>query len=141
MGYTLSVTDAPAEADVLHIQQGLVDFNREQAGDDDYQPLVILVRDESGAPAGGLIGATYWDWLVIEILWLPADLRGQGIGQQVVQAAEQEAIRRGCTHAHLDTLSFQAPDFYGKLGYEVFGQIDGLPPGHRRIYMQKKLVK
>ena len=54
--------------------------------------------------------------------------------------AEAEAIRRGCKNAHLDTLSFQALDFYKKYGYTVFGQLDGLPPGHSRYYLRKTLA-
>ena len=67
-------------------------------------------------------------------------LRGQGYGHQLLETGEQEAIAHGCQYAHLDTLSFQAPDFYQKRGYEIFGQIDGLPPGFTRYYLKKKLV-
>ena len=49
-------------------------------------------------------------------------------------------MRRGCKNAHLDTLSFQALDFYKKYGYIVFGQIADLPPGHTRYYLRKTLV-
>jgi hypothetical protein len=53
--------------------------------------------------------------------------------------AEAEAIRRGCRHAHVDTIDFQAPDFYLKLGYTVWGVLDDIPPGHRRIFLKKDL--
>ncbi|MCA9909224.1 MAG: GNAT family N-acetyltransferase, partial [Anaerolineae bacterium] len=50
-----------------------------------------------------------------------------------------EALRRGCNYAHVDTLDFQAPDFYRQLGYTVWGQLDDLPPGHTRYFMRKTL--
>ena len=33
--------------------------------------------------------------------------------------AENEAIRRGCKHAHLDTMDWQALDFYLGMGYTL----------------------
>jgi hypothetical protein len=39
----------------------------------------------------------------------------------------------------LDTMSFQALDFYLKLGYTVFGRLDDLPEGHSRIFLKKAL--
>jgi hypothetical protein len=53
--------------------------------------------------------------------------------------AEDEARRRGAKHADMDTFSFQAPAFYEAHGYEVFGVLRDYPPGHQRLYMQKRL--
>jgi hypothetical protein len=39
----------------------------------------------------------------------------------------------------LDTFSFQAPGFYQKLGYRVFGELVDFPPGHTRQYLTKRL--
>jgi ribosomal protein S18 acetylase RimI-like enzyme len=64
----------------------------------------------------------------------------KGLGSKLLQTAEAEAIRRGCKHAHLDTLDFQAPGFYLKKGYQVFGELQDLPPGHRRIFLRKDLA-
>ncbi len=86
------------------------------------------------------IGASYWGWLVIEILWVAEALRGQGYGSRLLAAAEKEALQRGCRHAHLDTMSFQAPNFYLQHGYQVFGELHDLPHGHRRIFLKKELV-
>jgi hypothetical protein len=41
--------------------------------------------------------------------------------------------------AYLYTFSFQAPHFYRRRGYEEFGRIDGLPPGHTCIWLKKSL--
>jgi hypothetical protein len=38
----------------------------------------------------------------------------------------------------VDTFSFQAPEFYRKLGFREFGRID-YPPEHQRIFFQKQL--
>jgi hypothetical protein len=46
---------------------------------------------------------------------------------------------QGGRHVFLDTFSFQAPGFYLKHGYEVFGELPGFPAGHTRFYLKKAL--
>ncbi len=56
----------------------------------------------------------------------------------MLRAAEQEAVKRSCLHAHLDTFDFQALPFYQKQGYEIFGQLEDYPVGHKRYFLQKR---
>jgi ribosomal protein S18 acetylase RimI-like enzyme len=72
-------------------------------------------------------------------VWVREDLRGQGLGRQLVEAAEAEAGARGCEHVWLDSYTFQAPGFYERLGYEVFGALDGYPPPEGRVFLTRKL--
>ena len=88
---------------------------------------------------GGLLGETYWEWFYVDLIWVKVELRGQGYGKQLMEISEAEARRRGAKNAYLDTFSFQAPGFYEGLGYEIFGELDDYPPGHRRYFMKKKL--
>ncbi|WP_456271342.1 GNAT family N-acetyltransferase [Bacillus sp. AK031] len=37
-----------------------------------------------------------------------------------------------------ESFSFQAPDFYKKQGYEVFGILEDFPKGSRQYYLQKR---
>lgn len=46
---------------------------------------------------------------------------------------------RNARHAYLDTFSFQAPGFYQRAGYRVFGELPDFPAGHRRYFMTKEL--
>jgi len=92
-----------------------------------------------GEIVGGVSGATYWGWLYVNLMWLKEDLRGQGYGKELLTLAEDEARQRGAKQSYLDTFSFQAPGFYQKQGYEVFGQLDDFPPGHQRYFLCKVL--
>lgn len=137
--YTLEPMDKPDDAAWTAIGGGIDAYNTEQAGDYHGQPLCFVVRDPAGAIVGGLIGDTLWDWFCLSLLWLRADLRGQGYGHRLLALAEEEARRRGAKRVYLDTFSFQAPEFYAKHGYRVFGELHDFPAGHRRYFMTKDL--
>lgn len=98
--------------------------------------LAILLRDDAGAVQGGLLGVSYYRWLLLDILVLPEPMRGAGLGRRIVAAAEREALRRGCIGVWLGSYSFQAPGFYRRLGYREFGALD-FPTGHSGIFLQK----
>jgi len=121
------------------IGQGITEYNTQQAGEDQGKNLCFVLQNPDGEIVGGVIGATYWDWLYVNLMWLREDLRGQGFGKELLSLAEEEALQRGAMDAYLDTFSFQAPGFYQKQGYEVFGQLDDFPTGHQRFFLKKKL--
>jgi len=118
---------------------GITDYNTQQAGEDNGKNLCFVLQTPEGEILGGVIGATHWDWLYINLMWLRDDLRGKGYGKELLALAEEEARQRGAKQSYLDTFSFQAPGFYEKQGYEVFGQLDDFPAGHQRFYLKKTL--
>lgn len=121
------------------IGHGLHLFNMQQGGEDHSKPVFFGVIDTDGKLVGGIIGETHWEWLYVNLMFLPEDLRGQGYGQRLLTLAEEESRARGAKHAYLDTFSFQAPGFYEKLGYEVFGVLEDFPSGQKRYYFRKEL--
>jgi len=139
-GPRLVLTDAATPQDESVIRDGLGDYNFSKAGYRDYRPLAVLVTDPAnGEVVGGLYGSTSMGLLRIDRFFLPEDLRKQGLGTRIIKEAEAEGARRGCSRAILSTLSFQAPGFYQRQGWEVLGRVDCDPPGHTRFMMTKKL--
>ncbi len=136
---SISLEDTPAPEDMHLVQQGLRTYNLLYAPDDGHKPLTFFLRSADGTIFGGLLGETYWGWLHVSILWLHETARRQGYGERLLALAEQEAVRRGCHAAHLDTMSFQALPFYEKNGYTVFGVLNDLPVGHSRYFLKKAL--
>ncbi len=138
--FTLTFEESPIADDLQIIRDGLTAYNLQFVPDAQYQPLNIFLRAADGRVLGGLIGNTYWGWLYVSLFWLDENLRGGGNGAEMLAMAEQEALRRGCRQAHLDTLDFQAPVFYEKQGYNLWGTLDDLPSGHKRLFYQKELI-
>jgi GNAT superfamily N-acetyltransferase len=100
----------------------------------------VYVRDEKGIMLGGLIGVRKGDWLNIDFLWVSETVRGSGVGSQLIRTAEEEARRKGCRHALVDTASFQARPFYEKQGYQLQMSLQDYPyEGMQRHYLTKAL--
>src|SRR5262245_55016786 len=131
----------PAPADVQFLEDQINAFNVAQTGISNEGDILlsIVARDDAGQISAGVYGWTWGGCCEIRLVWVRPDLRGQGYGQSLLQAAEQEARRRGCGQVVLDTHSFQAPEFYQKLGYEIVGVVDEYPRGHKKYYLKKRL--
>src|SRR5579884_3865962 len=99
----LTVEDAPNPADVAYVEDQLNAYNIRVTSYDDYHPLAVVVRDPSGAIIAGLTGFTWGGTLRIGYLWVHDDYRQKGYGTRLVQAAEHEALARGCCQVVLDT--------------------------------------
>ena len=138
MEYTLSVTDVEDPANRLAVAAPLVEYNTSYAGPSQYRHLAVLLRDRAGNVVGGVWGNTAYDWLTIYLLSVPATLRGQGIGTELMRLAESEAAARGCHGVWLDTLEFQARGFYERIGYVCFGELPHYPSGYSKYFMKKE---
>jgi ribosomal protein S18 acetylase RimI-like enzyme len=137
--YRITCTDNPEEADFTVIGLGIRSYNERHAGPDGHRRLCFFLHAPNDTVVGGLIGSTYFNWFYIDLLWIAEELRGCGHGCRLLTLAEGEARKRGAKGACLDTFSFQAPDFYRKNGYEVFGVLQDFPEGHQRYFFRKQL--
>ena len=129
----------PSEKETEQIRKSLFEFNAGKVGDDGHTPLNIIEYDAEGNLIGGILGGTYWGWMYVDILWVREDHRKKGIGSKLLSAAEKEAKSRGCHHVHLDTMSWQAPEFYKKHGYTVIGILPDIPSGNQKYLLMKEL--
>ena len=129
----------PSKEEMDYVREALTQFNNERVGADGHEVLSLVEYDKDGAVIGGIIGGTYWGWMYVDILWVHEAHRQKGIGSKLLLEAEKEAVRRGCHHVHLDTMSWQAPAFYQKHGYRVIGILPDIPKGNQKYLLQKEL--
>jgi len=135
----ITIEEQPKDDERRKVFEGLHRYNAAQTNDADCLSLTIFLRDVEDNVIGGLMGETFWGWLYVEFMWIEDSFRGRGYGKELLAAAEQEAIARGCSAALLDTFSFQAFEFYKRCGYEVFGTLENFPLAHKRYFMKKSL--
>lgn len=137
---TLTLETNVTKEDREAIVSGLVAYNQSQVGIRDSQDLAIVLRNSEGEVVGGVLGASFYGWLHIDILWVHESLRGSGYGQKLLGMAEAEGRERGCGNIYLDTFSFQALPFYKKSGYRVYGELPDFPEGGTRYSLTKALA-
>ena len=138
-GLRLSIEQNPSWEDRELVDNGLGAYNAAFLRDNSYDYFGIFLRADAGPIRAGLIGHGYAGWLFVNLLWVHGDLRRSGIGRGLLAEAERRGLSFGCHSVWLDTFSFQAPEFYRKLGYREFARLD-YPPDHQRIFFKKPLI-
>lgn len=137
--YRVVHVEKPEEAVWELIGKGLDAFNIQQAGEYQGKRICFGLQAPDQSFAGGILGEIFWGWLHIDLLWVREELRGQGYGQRLLFQIEEEARKLGAKNVFLDTFSFQAPEFYKKYGYRVFGELKDFPQGQQRFFLTKPL--
>jgi GNAT superfamily N-acetyltransferase len=121
------LTDAPTPANLDAIDSGLQEFNASDGRLDSVRPLVCLAKSADGQLLGGVKARSWGQCCEVQVLWVREQFRGNGIGRRLMNDIEAEAKRRGCKLIYLETFSFQAPQFYRRLGFEVACEFRGFP--------------
>ncbi len=129
----IEITSSPSKEDLKIIREGIQCFNQEHMPDgvvfEDDTKFAVFAKDKSGKILGGIRATAFWNYCIIELLWLSTETRGLGIGSQLMDAAENYAKSKGFNYLRTETLSFQAKPFYEKLGFKVFGELPDYPKG------------
>jgi ribosomal protein S18 acetylase RimI-like enzyme len=134
----IEIVEELSRADADRIERLLEEFGRSQGFPWDEQPLNLVLREQDQI-IGGLIGKIVQEWAYIGTLSVAPDQHGRGFGRKLMLEAERIAIERGCRGIWLNTFSYQAPGFYKKLGYEVFGALENYPGRETRYFLMKRL--
>lgn len=129
----------PPWDEVESLRENLRAYNRMAGQTDQGTGLGIFLRDGEKNLIGGISAYIWGATAEINFLWLSEPLRGQGVGQRLMAEIEKAAVERGAQQAFLTTYSFQAPEFYEKLGYETIATLDGLGDGHKKFFLRKSL--
>ncbi|QMT17635.1 GNAT family N-acetyltransferase [Planococcus maritimus] len=138
----MKITMGQDRQDSELIRQKVIEHNMKMLPDRVKTPveqLNFVLRNEDGTILGGLTATMFWQHLHVDFLWVDDSLRGKGQGSALLEQMEQAAKDKGCRLITLDTFSFQAPDFYKRNGYEVFGVLEDHPKGFSQYFLQKRL--
>ena len=90
------ITDDGDARDIHEIHEMLKAYNLSRREASQNVPIGVFLEDEADRKLAGLTGETFGNWLCIQFLFVSEQLRGKGIGGKLLQAAEEEARKRGC---------------------------------------------
>lgn len=136
MNFTMSdVADTDVEK---AIRDPLVAYNTARFGESDKRELHISIRDNDNSVIGGLVGHTARGWLYVQLLFVPEILRGQGTASRLLAMAEEEARKRGCVGAYIDTMNPDALKTYEKYGFTKIGSLGPLSSGQSITWLEKR---
>jgi len=129
----------PCPEDKKVMVEGMLAYHKSKGHIRKDEFYSILLKNNDKKLLGTIIVSFRWGGMHIQTLWIDETERNHGWGKKLMQMAEAEAIKRGCTLAYTDTYTWQAPTFYEKLGYELYGKLEDFPKGNSLSYYCKKL--
>jgi len=136
---TIELDEHPTPEDFRTVLDGVRTFNRAQTSNEGPRPVAYFLRDEHGQIVGGVQGSLWGRSVHIDALWVDENQRGQGHGGKLMKSIEDYAQTHKHPLVYLETASFQALPFYEGLGYEVFGELPEITPGHTLFFLMKEL--
>jgi len=131
------VDQKEAEAEYKAIQQGLNEYAT-SIGIGERKNVNLFCYDQNKL-IGGIVAQTIQSRINVKWLWVDVSYRKRNIGRQLMDKIEQHAKQHECKYSFVDTMSYQAPDFYTKLGYAEVARIVDFYPGHDRVFFRKDL--
>jgi len=140
----LIVVDSnPAEKELETLSAGIQNYNKtflpnEVVFEKDSR-FAVFAYDKNNQVAGGIRAVAFWNYCIIELLWLSEEFRNKGLGKALLLKAEEYVRDLGFEYIRVETTDFQAKSFYEKQGYEVFGKLTNYPKGHDMYCLVKKL--
>jgi ribosomal protein S18 acetylase RimI-like enzyme len=122
------------------LTERIYEFNSNATGFFDGEEYAAAIRDPDGRIIAGVSGHTWGGCCHVAQLWVHESARKQGLGRSLLLALETHALSRRCSQIVLSSHTFQAPDFYRRLGYIEHARIPGYPSGHADIHFIKYLA-
>lgn len=140
MTHQIIFTPQPTPGIIQRLSQGIAEYAQSQTTHPPIEPYAFLVVDSDNRIMGGCNGNIGYGWVYIDQLWVDVTLRGQGYGSALMQQAEILGRQKNCLAAAVNTMQWEALEFYKKLGYHIEFERKGLIPNSTFYMLRKDFV-
>lgn len=141
MKYTISYEKNPYPDDIQILNDGIMEHAKQKKGMKQLDFFAFFIRDEEGGIVGGCAGDNMYGCLFVGQLWVEKELRDKGYGTQLMEAAERLAKKNGCNFMAVNTMDWEALDFYKNLGFYVEFERHGFDKNSIFYFLRKDIDK
>ena len=104
--------------------------------DEKFDPLAFIAN-EKGNFAGAIVVQLFWGALHLKYVYVEDAYRGRGVATRLMEEALNYGREHKCSFAFVETMSFQALEFYQKMGFELEFTRSGYKHGTSFHYLRK----
>lgn len=138
----IEVKEQPLNEDLKRqIYAGFGRHAQATIGHDEKFDPVAFIANENGCFVGAIVVELFWGALHIKYIYVDDNYRSKGVGSKLMECALKYGQDNKCPFAFVETMSFQALDFYRKAGFELEFTRSGYKHGTSFHYLRKPLCK
>lgn len=131
----------PEQSDIQVLADGIKAYAKEKKALPPWDYFAFFIRDQDNNVVGGCDGNTLYGCLYIDQLWISETIRHAGWGTKLINAALDYGKKCGCTFANVDTMDWEARDFYQKLGFMIELERTGFHKNSVSYSLRKELLE
>lgn len=121
------------------IYAGFSKHAKAMTGHDEKFDPIAFVANENRCFIGAIVVELFWGALHIKYVYVDDNYRGKGVGRELMEYALKYGKLKKCPFVFVETMSFQALDFYRKAGFELEFTRPGYKYGTSFHYLRKSL--
>ncbi|HHD4620685.1 TPA: GNAT family N-acetyltransferase, partial [Legionella pneumophila] len=138
MTLKLSFLENPNPDDVQILTNGIKAYAKQARGFESLDFFACFIRDADNSIVGGCSGGTLYGGLHVDNLWVSESIRHQGWGTKLMQEALKYGNEKGCAFATVNTMDWEAIEFYKKLGFELEFERHGFQKNSIFYFLRKE---
>ena len=139
MTYKISFETDSKHEDIQILNDGIKEHMLAKRNLKPISSFSYFIRDDSDNIVGGCHGDLFFGRVYVGSLWVAESLRGQGYGTKLMRAAEDFANENACNFIAVNTMDWEALDFYKKFGFYVELERKGFDKGSIFYFLRKEL--
>jgi GNAT superfamily N-acetyltransferase len=102
-------------------------------------PVNFSLNDDDGKLVAGFSGKKFGNILEVDLLYVTKELRGQGIGKELINFVSEWGAKNGCALLSLWCGDWHTHQFYRKNNFGFYGSVSNQPAGHEIFYCSKPI--
>lgn len=137
--YKINFINNPPTEIIEALYKGLEEHAVKALGAKSFESFGFLTYGSHDKLIAGCTVILMYGVLYIKLLWVDESERGKGLGRALIEKAEAFARENQCRYITVDTFSWQAKDFYEKMGYTIEHVYDGYDDDSKFYFFRKKV--